>query len=558
MNRPFTKQSNKALETLNLTADSGPQSDAGADADAAACLRTIAETTAEKTVSTLAETDSKRSETVIKLRPDRIVQSRLLQIKHFSRRKRIVFYASLLLLTYFTCPAAYLAGHGVDSSWGIPFVLAGFIFGWTYLSAMLFAKQNSFSPNVIRMNDEGFRLKWKYKWLRLTSPIVRWQHISYVGVSKYTGLFFRDNLLVIHVSTKNISADEMGFFAWFYKDFWGVEERCRMYIDPHGIASGADAKEFLRALTRNLPQERIDPVLIELLSPTQSESYTELWLSSLDPAPDRLRNDALQGDTVLCGGRYTIIDEIGSGGQGVAYRARMSKVTQDDGSSDQIVVLKEFILPAHGGPTVKQRSLDSIEREANLLKQIAHPQIVRFLDFFVEDERAYLVLQHIEGQSLRRLVERDGRLPETTVIKITSQLCDILHHLHSQSPPVVHRDFTPENVMIGPDGAAKLIDFNVAQQLQSTATKTVVGKHCYIPPEQFRGKATPQSDIYALGATIYFMLTGEDPEPISSSHPKQMNPAVTDTLDALVARATATETSERFADIQSLRTELHS
>jgi serine/threonine protein kinase len=136
------------------------------------------------------------------------------------------------------------------------------------------------------------------------------------------------------------------------------------------------------------------------------------------------------------------------------------------------------------------------------------------------------------------------------------QLCDILAHLHGQSVPVIHRDFTPENIMIGANNFTTLIDFNVAKQLQSTATKTVVGKHSYIPPEQFRGKATPQSDIYALGATMYFMLTGEDPEPISSSHPQEQNKNVSPALDALVARATAIDTQNRYPDITTLKSDL--
>src|SRR5581483_12186920 len=107
-----------------------------------------------------------------------------------------------------------------------------------------------------------------------------------------------------------------------------------------------------------------------------------------------------------------------------------------------------------------------------------------------------------------------GQFTQTRVLELATQMCDILAHLHGQSPPVLHRDFTPENLILDVDGNLRLIDFNVAQQMESTATRTVVGKHSYIPPEQFRGKATTQSDIYAMGASIFYLLTGTEPEPI--------------------------------------------
>src|SRR5262249_27367437 len=126
----------------------------------------------------------------------------------------------------------------------------------------------------------------------------------------------------------------------------------------------------------------------------------------------------------------------------------------------------------------------------------------------------------------------------------------------SLKPPVVHRDFTPENLILLGDRQIKLIDFNVAQELESTSTKTVVGKHAYIPPEQFRGRAVIQSDIYALGGTLFFFLTGEDPEPITSVHPKEKVSSVSAELDAIVARATQPAVAQRYADSQAVMKDL--
>jgi serine/threonine-protein kinase len=129
-------------------------------------------------------------------------------------------------------------------------------------------------------------------------------------------------------------------------------------------------------------------------------------------------------------------------------------------------------------------------------------------------------------------------------------MCDILQYLHSQTPPIVHQDFTPDNLLVSENGKLKLIDFMVAKQESvDTSTSTVVGKHHYMPPEQFRGKSTTQSDIYALGATLYFMLTGQDPEPMSQLH-------VSGSLDPIISRATALDTAQRYASAQEVKADL--
>ncbi len=119
------------------------------------------------------------------------------------------------------------------------------------------------------------------------------------------------------------------------------------------------------------------------------------------------------------------------------------------------------------------------------------------------------------------------------------------------------RIFTPDKLMLHNFTLVKLLDFNVAQQLESGNSRAVVGKHAYLPPEQFRGRATIRSDVYALGATMFFLLTGKDPEPISTSHPKKFASAVSLELDAIVARATETSQENRYPDSQALKADVH-
>jgi len=123
---------------------------------------------------------------------------------------------------------------------------------------------------------------------------------------------------------------------------------------------------------------------------------------------------------------------------------------------------------------------------------------------------------------------------------------------------VVHQDFTPDNLIVDESGALKLIDFMVAKQLAAddSETSTVVGKHHYMPPEQFRGQATRQSDLYALGCTLYFLLTAEDPEPMSEAHPILKNASVSGELDALIAKATQLDLSRRYKSAKEIQADL--
>jgi serine/threonine protein kinase len=128
-----------------------------------------------------------------------------------------------------------------------------------------------------------------------------------------------------------------------------------------------------------------------------------------------------------------------------------------------------------------------------------------------------------------------------------TQLAGILKYLHSLTPPVVHRDLSPDNIVVRADGQLVLVDFGAANEFIGQATGTLVGKHAYMAPEQIRGNAQPVSDVYALGACVYFALTGHDPEPIATIAAKKHGLAISDWLDDFITRCTQLEIDERFA-----------
>lgn len=319
----------------------------------------------------------------------------------------------------------------------------------------------------------------------------------------------------------------------------------------YGALPSIDSRQSLMdAINRWAPHASRAPELSDMLSEPHTHGYTELWLQALSQPPKRERLTPLHEGALLRDSQYEILGRLGVGGQGTAYGAR-------EIDNNHAVVLKEFILPVYVDVNVRRQSVEKMQNEAEILSKLNHDRIVKLIDFFIEDHRGYLVLERIDGQSLRQKVSESGRLTETEVRSLALQMCDMLEYLHGLEPPVVHRDFTPDNLILSKDGVLKLVDFNVAQQQESTATGTVVGKHCFISPEQFRGKPTTQSDIYSMGATLFYLLTGEDPEPITCSHPKKQIEGLSDSIDEIVAKSTALSAPKRYLKASEIREDLN-
>ena len=381
-------------------------------------------------------------------------------------------------------------------------------------------------PTHLLLNDRGIAWEWRRSLMNF-GHMVPWSAITHIGVTWPENRTSPQDSLLTFSTASNPQA---------------------MQIKLGGIATSEERERFLKCLEDWAPDVSKDAQVFDVLTPPPDHSYTELWLQALSAPPKRERLTPLINGAVLSDGNYTVVRQLGVGGQGTAYLS-----TMPDGMK---VVLKEFILPVYVDINIRRQALERMQNEVQMLKKLDNDRIVKLKDFFIEDHRGYLVLELIDGDSLRTIVNKNGKLDETTTIGLMHQMCDMLEYLHGLSPPVVHRDFTPDNLILGSDGILKLVDFNVAQQKDVTATGTVVGKHAYIPPEQFRGKPNHQSDLYAMGASVYFLLTGEDPQPITSSRPKEHDDNISHGLDHIVARATALDTNYRYPSAQELRAEL--
>lgn len=256
----------------------------------------------------------------------------------------------------------------------------------------------------------------------------------------------------------------------------------------------------------------------------------------------------LNPDTVL-ENRYIVVKTLGRGGMGAVYLALDSRL-------DNIpVAIKEMSTGAIGGDL--QAAISAFKKEASILVNLRHPALPRMSDFFSQGEdRWYLVMDYIEGLTLKEIVDERGPTPEAEVVNWARQLCQILDYLHQQNPPIIFRDLKPANIMLTPEGHVKLIDFGIARHFQQggTADTTAYGSSGFAPPEQYGENQTdPRSDIYALGATLHYLLTGIDPgkTPFVFESPRQMA-RISPRMEGAVMKALEFKAENRPGNMQEM------
>src|ERR1044072_4281128 len=204
-------------------------------------------------------------------------------------------------------------------------------------------------------------------------------------------------------------------------------------------------------------------------------------------------------------GRYRIMRQLGQGGMGAVYEAVDERL-------DTTVALKETFF-------AEERLGKQFEREARLLARMHHPALPRVSDHFTEGEGQFLVMQYIAGDDLSEmLIARNAPFPESEVARWADQLCDALDYLHTQDPQIIHRDIKPQNLKLTARGQIVLLDFGLAKgsvgQLTAVTTSASIFGYTpnYAPLEQVQGKGTDaRSDLYALGATLYHLVTNVKP-----------------------------------------------
>jgi tRNA A-37 threonylcarbamoyl transferase component Bud32 len=315
------------------------------------------------------------------------------------------------------------------------------------------------------------------------------------------------------------------------------------------MLSKSQAGQFFEGLRKWCDSEKLSSDVTKLkealIAGSGGTGFTEIWVDDLDMRHGSTHFEPLPPDALLQNGRLRIVSELSTGGLSAVYLA--------EDKSGKRVVVKEAVLPLDVEDSARQKARERFQRECTLLMKVDHPNVARVLDCFVENERDYLVLDYTPGATLRQYVAAKGPQSEKNVLRWAKELAETLVYLHDREPPLVHRDVTPDNIIIRDDGTVVLIDFGAANEFVGTATGTMIGKQCYIPPEQLRGKAEPRSDVYALGATLYFLVTGQDPLALSCSNPRAVKATVSETTAAIIEACTRMECAERLSarDLQS-------
>jgi serine/threonine-protein kinase len=259
------------------------------------------------------------------------------------------------------------------------------------------------------------------------------------------------------------------------------------------------------------------------------------------------------GDILL--NRYRITALIAVGGFGAVYRA------EDRNLMNKACAVKENL-------ETKQAAQQAFLQEAKLLADLNHVNLPRVTDYFLEGQNQYLVMDLVEGEDLQDMVDRLGPMPEQHALYWIGQVIDALNYLHSQRPPIIHRDIKPANIKITRQGQAMLVDFGIAKTF-SAGSRTQPGARGvspgYSPVEQYgQGNTDQRTDIYALGATLYTLLTGQTPvESVQRSHGmpmtliRQINPGVRPNVEAATLQAMELHPDHRFFSVLDFRTSLN-
>ena len=269
--------------------------------------------------------------------------------------------------------------------------------------------------------------------------------------------------------------------------------------------------------------------------------------------------------------RYSIQKVLGQGGFGITYLAFDQKLEQE-------VCIKELFVSGNStrgaNMTVQSQGnsdfsfsdfVDRFLQEARQLARFQHPNIVRVIDIFQENDTAYTVMEFVNGETLKERIQRTGALEEKEAMHLIKQLLDAVEVIHAKG--MLHRDIKPENILISPEGRIVLIDFGSAREFAEgkASHQTVLITSGYAPPEQYseHAKRGPFTDIYALGATLYYLLTGQKPAASTERSleellaPQQLNFKLTNTISSAILKAMELKPDSRFQSIGEMREALN-
>ncbi|HIE29764.1 TPA: serine/threonine-protein kinase [Candidatus Poribacteria bacterium] len=270
----------------------------------------------------------------------------------------------------------------------------------------------------------------------------------------------------------------------------------------------------------------------------------------------------LLGKSEILHSRYRVTKVLGCGGFGAVYLA------EDIKQNNTEVAIKVMFDDLNWTAAERDENIENFQEEANILRSLSHLNLPKVFDVFADGGKHYFVMEYIEGQNLKDIIERStviGGITESQVIGWTIQICDVLEYLHNEK--IIHRDIKPDNIRFTPEGQIKLVDFGIAKIFDPKNPKTATVKraatHGYSAPEQYSGTeyTDARSDIYSLGATLYYLWLCEDPpaatnrlaDPKVFKPPRQVNTAISENMEQVILKAMELRSDDRYQTVAEMK-----
>ena len=258
----------------------------------------------------------------------------------------------------------------------------------------------------------------------------------------------------------------------------------------------------------------------------------------------------------IIAGRYEFVKYLGGGGMSNVYLAKDKILNRD-------VAVKVINIP----PYEKEKAVERFEREVQNTTILSHSNVVNVLDVEEDDNCYYLVMEYIEGPTLKEYLCKEGKLSADEAVEMTLQILKGIAHAHHHR--IIHRDIKPQNILMTKNGTLKILDFGIARALSETAlteTNHVMGSVQYLSPEQAKGQSTDESsDIYSIGIVLYELLTGhppfngETPVSVAIKHIQEElpsirkeRPSIPQSIENVIMKATRKEKSLRYRDTNEM------
>ncbi len=277
---------------------------------------------------------------------------------------------------------------------------------------------------------------------------------------------------------------------------------------------------------------------------------------------DSSRGDTILRPEVVLKDRYVVKSNITSSHVSRMYRGK-------DLETNREVAIKELLVEGFINPTEREQAIEQFQFEAKLLLRLVHQNLPKFEDYFEYGGKRYLIMEFVRGENLKDIIGKtDGFLDETQLFRWALELCDVMQYLHTRKPkPIIFRNLSPKNVILSKDGKLKLIDFGLSKLFDLEARTLAVAKTAkmyFSPMEQYTTKTDERTDIYSLGATLYFLITKVPPidaidrtlnnVPLYSC--RKFNPQANLDFEKILFKAMELNPDNRYYDIPAMRAEI--